>query len=62
MMMMMATRGMVSLKRLNEVLETEPTLVYKKENTQQQISFYQRNEHKKNSTGEQTPEHDRMIS
>lgn len=34
MMMMMASRGMVSLKRLNEVLETEPTLVYKKENTQ----------------------------
>lgn len=30
MMMMMASRGMVSLKRLNEVLETEPTLVYKK--------------------------------
>ncbi|MFW3537604.1 ATP-binding cassette subfamily B multidrug efflux pump [Vagococcus fluvialis] len=34
MMMMMASRGMVSLKRLNEVLETEPTLVYKKESTQ----------------------------
>ena len=34
MMIMMASRGMVSLKRLNEVLETEPTLVYKKENTQ----------------------------
>lgn len=34
MMMMMASRGMVSLKRLNEVLETEPTLVYKEENTQ----------------------------
>ena len=28
MMMMMASRGMVSLKRLNEVLETEPTLTY----------------------------------
>ena len=28
MMMMMASRGMVSLQRLNEVLETEPTLTY----------------------------------
>ncbi|MEG2708114.1 MAG: ABC transporter ATP-binding protein, partial [Vagococcus sp.] len=31
MMMMMASRGMVSLKRLNEVLETEPTLSYREE-------------------------------
>ncbi|MGX7023412.1 ABC transporter ATP-binding protein [Vagococcus hydrophili] len=31
MMMMMASRGMVSLKRLNEVLETEPTLTFKEE-------------------------------
>ena len=33
MMMMMASRGMVSLTRLNEVLETEPTLTYKEEGT-----------------------------
>lgn len=31
MMMMMASRGMVSLKRLNEILETEPTLIFKEE-------------------------------
>ena len=33
MMMMMASRGMVSLKRLNEVLETEPTLTYEEGST-----------------------------
>ena len=34
MMMMMASRGMVSLKRLNEIMETEPTLTFKTEGTQ----------------------------
>lgn len=37
MMLMMASRGMVSIKRLNEILETKPTLTYLPEDTAEKI-------------------------